>query len=448
MLHKVAVGVTPIELYRSLIREDLFERLQRLAATLKGARILQVNATAYGGGVSEILRSLVAIMRGLGLEAEWRVISGSESFFEVTKTLHNGLQGGQVSLTDEAKAVYLRNNERNAKQMTEHYDFIVVHDPQPAALRQFHDPTNGTKWIWRCHIDTSTPNPAVAEFFAPFVEGYDALIFTMPEFVLPALVGRHIHIIRPAIDPLSPKNIDISRDIWSRILAWMGIDLARPLITQVSRFDPWKDPLGVLRVYRMLRREIPGLQLALVGSMALDDPEGWRIYEEVRAEANHDNDILVATNITGVGNVEVNAFQRGSQVVLQKSIREGFGLVVSETLWKSTPIVAGRTGGIPQQMPEGTGGFLVDPTDDAAFADRVHYLLTHPAEARELAESGKEVVRDHFLLPRMVADQLQLLAEVGGLVPHRETVGHPAESQLPASSAAVGAGQREGRSER
>jgi trehalose synthase len=242
----------------------------------------------------------------------------------------------------------------------------------------------------------------------------------MDRFVPGALRDRHIHIIPPAIDPLSPKNIDLPQDLCRRIVAWVGVDPRRPVLTQVSRFDPWKDPLGVIRVYRKAREAVPGLQLALLGSMALDDPEAWGLLKEIQREVDGDDEISVATNLTGIGNIEVNVFQRASDVVIQKSIREGFGLIIAETLWKGTPVVAGDTGGIPMQMPDGTGGYLVDPLDDDAFAERVVHLLRQRAERDRLGALGREHVREHFLITRLVADELALLGELARGVTRHE----------------------------
>lgn len=413
MLHRVDVGRESIEDYRSAAGDAVCDRLIDLARQLQGIRILHINATPYGGGVSELLRSSIAIQQGLGLHAEWQVISGDSTFFEVTKGLHNGLQGGSYHLTPDAEEHYLLNNTRNARLLDGEYDVVFVHDPQPAAIPHFiNNHLRNAIWIWRCHIDTSEPSPEIAAFLTPYLEAYAAAVFTMAEFVLPSLVKPLIRTMPPGIDPLSPKNITLPPDVYRRTVSWMGVDLDRPLLTQVSRFDPWKDPLGVIRVYRQLKEEIPALQLALIGSIALDDPEGWRIYERIRDEAHDDADLLVATNLTGVSNFEVNAFQHHADVVIQKSIREGFGLVVSETLWKGTPVVAGRASGITLQMPEGTGGFLVDSHDDGAFVDRIRYLLEHPLEGKRLGALGHQVVRERFLITRMVADELELIVEL------------------------------------
>jgi trehalose synthase len=356
LLQKVGVGRLSLEAYEGIVPATVLAELRQHARTLKGARILNVNATSYGGGVSELLRSSVPLLRDLGLTVDWKVIGGDEGFFHATKALHNALQGAPRSLSDAEQAAYLRCVQENAATLDGDYDFIIIHDPQPAGLLQAHG-KGGARWVWRCHIDTSEPNPAAWQFLAPYLKGFDAAVFTMAEFVPPDLPVSRVEAIAPAIDPLSPKNIHLDRGLASQILDWIGLDLPGRLVTQISRFDQWKDPLGVIDAYRLVREEIGELQLALVGSMALDDPEGWDVYRQVSEAAERDELIHVYTNLTGVGNVEVNAFQRLSEVVVQKSIREGFGLVVSESLWKGTPVVAGRAGGIPLQMPEGAAAY-------------------------------------------------------------------------------------------
>lgn len=408
-LQKVDVGSNPLEPYADIVGRDAMDELRELGNPLHGARIAQVNATVYGGGVSELLRSVVPLYRALEIEADWLVIPGREDFFEITKGLHNALQGADFDLTEDAKATYLDHNETVAGLLTESYDFVVIHDPQPAPLRHFRG-RDGAHWIWRCHIDTSEPNREVLDFLLPFLEEYDAWVFTLDAFVPPDLRDRRYVTIPPGIDPLSPKNMAMPLDLSRHILSWSGVVPDRPLITQISRFDPWKDPLGVIDVYRRVREEKPGTQLALLGQMALDDPEGWEMYREILDEAHGDADIHVLTNFTGIGNTEVNAFQCCSDVVLQKSIREGFGLVVSETLWKGTPMVAGRAGGIPLQMPEGVGGYLVDGVDSAA--QRTLDLLRDPAEAKRLGAAGREHVRENFLITRLLADEIRLLASL------------------------------------
>jgi trehalose synthase len=405
MLHAVHLGSQSLDRYAGSAGDESVALARELAEPLIGARILHLNATPYGGGVAEILHSEVPLLRDLGLEAEWRIITGDETFFRVTKTIHNGLQGASHELTGTDKDTYLEHSTRNAQLFEGSYDLVVVHDPQPLALRELRDDVDG-RWIWRCHIDTSEPNPQVWSFLRSFVASFDAAVFTMREFVPPDTPVARVEVIPPAIDPESPKNCPLEADFATRVMRWFGIEPDRPLVVQVSRFDPWKDPLGVIAAYRLAREEVPDLQLALVGSMALDDPEGWDIYREIQRAAEHDPQISIATNLTGVGNVEVNAFQRLADVVIQKSIREGFGLVVSETLWKGTPVVAGRSGGIPLQMAGGVGGFLVDTVEECA--ERILWLLRHPEQARDLAAQGRARVRERFLLPRLLADELRL----------------------------------------
>lgn len=409
MLDSVYVGRQEIEAYVPITGEEAIEEVRKLAAALRGSRILHLNATPYGGGVAEILRSEVPLLRDLGISADWKTITGDKEFFGVTKAMHNALQGAERGLTEHEKEIYLTYSTRNARLLEEEYDLIVAHDPQPLAIPRFHG-RGETRWIWRCHIDTSEPHPGLWEFLRPFLDDYDAAVFTMPGFVPPRFPIERTEIIPPAIDPQSPKNFELGTATASRVLRWMGVDTERPLLTQVSRFDPWKDPLGVIAAYRLVREEVPGTQLALVGSMALDDPEGWEVYRRIRDETAKEPDIHLFTNLTGVSNVEVNAFQRLSDVVIQKSIREGFGLVVSETLWKRTPVVAGRAGGIPLQMEGGAGGFLIESVEECAR--RALELLRDPDRGRELASRGHDLVRERFLITRLLKDELALYASL------------------------------------
>ena len=419
MLERVDVGTQSIGSYELSAGAEALAVLRDLARPLKGARVLHISATPYGGGVAEILRSEIPLLRDLGLEADWQLISGDNTFFGVTKAIHNGLQGAAEGLSSADEQRYLAQSERNAAALDEHYDLIIVHDPQPLALLELHG--RGTsRWIWRCHIDTSEPNAAVWAFLRPFLMSYDAAVFTLGGFVPPDFPVARVEIIPPAIDPQSPKNLELGPVLAARVLEWIGVETTRPLITQVSRFDPWKDPLGVIAAYRLVREEIPDLQLALIGSMALDDPQGWDIYHQIQDASRDDDGIHVFTNLTGVGNVEVNAFQRLAQVVIQKSIREGFGLVVSESLWKGTPVVAGRAGGIPLQLQDERGGYLVDSIEECAA--RTLELLENPDRCRELGEAGRGLVRERFLLTRLIADELRLYASVLGTQP-RETLG-------------------------
>lgn len=417
MLQKVTVGRWSLDAYRDIVPDHILEELHAHARALKGARILHINATAYGGGVSELLRSSVPLLLDLGLTIDWEVITGRQDFFRATKALHNGLQGAPQELSEAEKTAYMDCAQENAEALDGNYDFIVVHDPQPAALPMLHG-RGDARWVWRCHIDTSEPNADTWAFLRPYLAEFDAAVFTMPEFVPPDLPVERVEAIAPAIDPLSPKNLDLDVNTAQQILDWIGVELPGRLVTQVSRFDAWKDPLGVIAAYRLVREETPELQLALVGSMALDDPEGWEVYGQVSEHAAEDPLIHLYTNLTGVGNVEVNAFQRLSEVIVQKSIREGFGLVVSESLWKGTPVVAGRAGGIPMQMPEGIGGLLVDSVEECAAG--MLRLLRDRELANQLGQSGRAHVREHFLLPRLLMEELRLLSTLGPAAPTRQ----------------------------
>ena len=412
MLTQVPVSPKSLQAYRSVAGEEAVERILALAEPLRGARVVHVNATAYGGGVAEILQGLVPLMRDVGLEAEWQVIEGADEFFNVTKAMHNGLQGMDVPFTEEMQAIWRRYNQLNAERFEGEYDFVVVHDPQPAGLRTYTGGAHGRHWIWRCHIDTSAPNPAFWEFLVPFLNAYEAGIFTMREYVGPGLNFPHLAIIAPTIDPLSPKNRPMPLEEAREVVARFGVDPDRPLILQVSRFDPWKDPLGVIDAYRLVKQEVPEVQLALVGAMASDDPEGWFYYDKTLRHAGEDFDIHVLHNFHGVGNEEVNAFQTAADVVVQKSRREGFGLVVTEALWKGKPVVGGRAGGIPLQVLDGQTGFLVTSVEECA--EKVLYLLRHPDERAHMGKAAREHVRRHFLITRLLADYLSLFRTLEG----------------------------------
>jgi trehalose synthase len=351
-------------------------------------------------------------MADAGLDVEWRIIRGEEEFFNVTKAIHNALQGDPRSLTPEEQEIFRRYNEQNAADFpADYYDYVIVHDPQPIAMIDGF-PDRKSKWIWRGHIDFSTPNPDVMEFLLPSLRRYDDAIFHIREYVPHADGLPEIVVWPPAIDPLMPKNLALSPEDAAYILDQFGIDVERPMITQVSRFDPWKDPLGVIDAYRLVKERFPDVQLALVGSMAHDDPEGWDYYNRTVEYADDDPDIYILSNMNSVGAVEVNAFQVHSDAVIQKSIKEGFGLTVTEALWKTKPTVAGRVGGIVVQITDGETGWLVSSANDCAQA--CIEVLRDPAEARSRALKGKEHVRRHFLTPRLLRDWLVLFNRLEG----------------------------------
>jgi trehalose synthase len=411
MLQLVNVGHKSLADYATIASRGLMDEIRRLAEPLRGKRVAHVSATAFGGGVAEINYSLIPLMQDAGLEVEWRIIRGEDEFFDVTKTIHNALQGSPQGLTAEQEEVFRRFNALNAAEFEDSYDYVIVHDPQPAALVT-HFADSRAPWIWRCHIDLSAPNEDVLGFLTPFLCEYDAAIFHRQAYV-PATNGLPpAYIWPPAIDPLTPKNMALSREDASYIVDQFGIDVDRPLITQVSRFDPWKDPLGVIDAYREAKRSHPDLQLALVGSMAHDDPEGWEYYNQTVGYAANDPDIYILSNLNNVGSVEVNAFQVHSNAVLQKSVREGFGLTVTEALWKARPTVAGRTGGIVDQIEHGETGWLVMSPSECAQA--CLEILDDPDGARLRGVKGKELVRRRFLTPRLLRDWLALFNRLDG----------------------------------
>jgi trehalose synthase len=378
-----------------------------LGQELKGLRVCHVNSTPFGGGVAELLVSYIPLMRSVGIEADWQVIRGDRRFFTITKGLHNSLQGAEFKDDhNDWQDMYLTINESNASQLDTSYDVFIINDPQPAAMHHYL-PQNQAKWIWRCHVDSSQPDEKVWQFLRPFIEEHDAAVFTAEQFVPASLQVGKIAIMAPAINAFSSKNMFIKRYVCREMLENLGFDTQRPLITQVSRFDRWKDPFGTIDAYRLAQAEVPGLQLAMVGSFAQDDPESWDMHAALNEVATRDPDMFIFSNLTGVGNMEVNAFQRASDVIVQKSIREGFGLVVSEALWKETPIVAGNVGGIPMQMPGELSHYLVNNIEECA--QRIVYLLQNPEVCHKLGKLGKAVVAEKFLMPRLMRDELALI---------------------------------------
>ena len=400
--------------YLQFIDGDTLSKLNYFIDCLKGKKIAMINATAYGGGVAEKLHSMVPIMKDMGLDVDWWKIYGEEEFFNVTKIIHNCLQGEEGELTEDQKEVYLKYIKYNASLMKEwDYDFTVVHDPQPAALIHYlKDKNSRGKWIWRCHIDTSTPNKQYWDFIHKFISNYDAVIFTMEEYVGENLQHDNQFYITPSIDPLSYKNIILTREEALKVISNFGIDTDRPLVTQVSRFDPWKDPLGVIDVYRIVKKEHPDVQLALVGSMAADDPEGWDYLYKTLRKAGEDYDIKIITNFNGITSLEVNAFQTFSNIILQKSIKEGFGLTVAEALWKGTPVIGGNVGGIRLQIENGVTGYLINTVEECA--EKVLTLLRNPMLAREMAQKGEEKVRKEYLITKNILDYLMLFYKLNG----------------------------------
>jgi len=377
----------------------VIEELQVLAARVAGRRMQHINSTPVGGGVAEILTRLIPLMRDLGVEATWDVIKGDQAFFSVTKAFHNALHGKPEEVTEDMFEIFRANTESNLREVPFTGDVIFIHDPQPAGLI-LRKKDIGKHWVWRCHIDVSAPQPDVWQFLRPYIEQYDAAIFSMPDFaqLLPVVQYR----IAPSIDPLSDKNKPLEQSCIDGVLEKYHIDSGKPILTQVSRFDRFKDPLGVIAAYRMVKKR-HRCQLVLAGGGAVDDPEGEGVLREVRDAADGDPDIHVLL-MPPFSDLEINALVRASTVVLQKSVREGFGLTVSEALWKRKPVIGGAVGGIKLQVIDGQTGFLVHSPEGAAH--RISQLLGDRRLRERLGENGYQLVRQNFLLTRHVKDYL------------------------------------------
>ena len=398
-----------LQTYAAIVGEDVIRHLKLLATPLKGARVVHVNSTRLGGGVAEILEKLVPLQQELGMQTEWEVITGSNLFYQCTKSFHNGLQGIATVIPEPQLREYEAINRTNAEKLRDklsNADFVFIHDPQPAALLS-HFPERKGKWIWRCHIDLSHPNRSVWKYLRQWVLGYDASVFSLPAFA-PRL-AHPIYLIPPSIDPLSEKNIDLLPEEIQSVRERFGIDEERLTMLQVSRFDRFKDPVGVIQAYRLAKTFIPSLQLVLAGGSATDDPEGEAVLSEVRAAARDDPDIHILL-LPPDAHRTINALQRSADFVLQKSIREGFGLTVAEALWKGKPVIGGDTGGIRLQVVNHHTGFLVRSPEGAAL--RIRYLLHNRDKMIEMGTKAHAFVRDNFLLTRQLREYLTMMVSL------------------------------------
>jgi len=387
--------------YLTIVGKHVIEELRLLAGKLKGKTVQHINSTSVGGGVAEILHRMVPLMNELGVETSWDLIRGGEDFFWVTKAFHNALHGKQTEINSKMYEIFLKYSKMNRDELKIYGDIVFVHDPQPIGLIPLKERI-GKKWIWRCHVDTATPNMEVWNFLKVFVDQYDLSVFSAPPFSRELKIKQIM--IPPSIDPLSEKNIDLEHEVVQKTLKDYGIDPSRKLITQISRFDYLKDPIGVIEAYKIVKRYMD-CQLVLAGGSATDDPEGKEVLAKVKDAASSDKDIHIM-ELPPASHLEVNALQRGSSVVLQKSLKEGFGLTVTEALWKGKPVVAGAVGGIPLQVMHNITGMLVHSVEGAASA--IRYLLSNPDFAEKLGQNGKEHVRRNFLLTRHLKDYLLL----------------------------------------
>ena len=388
--------------YEPVVGRNVINELRSLGRRLSGKVICNINSTAVGGGVAEILSRMTPFLNELGLRAQWKVIKGGDEFFSVTKRFHNMLHGGELKLSQEEIELYLRTNEENLKNMDIRGDIIFVHDPQPLTLIKKKEKLKKSKWIWRCHIDVSGPKAQIWKLLKPYIEQYHASVFSSPNFAQSLAIRQFL--ISPSIDPLSDKNKELPQEEIAAVLKKFGISGERPIITQISRFDYLKDPLGVIDVYRLVKKYID-CQLVLAGGTATDDPEGNKVLAEVQEKAKGDPDIHILA-VPAASDLEINALQRASSVVLQKSIREGFALTVTEALWKARPVVASAVGGIPLQIKHKFSGLLSRTIEGTAYW--VKQLLNSPEYAQTLGQTARAHIKQNFLLTRHLRDYLLL----------------------------------------
>ena len=391
----------PLDDYSAVVGAGEIDEMRALARPLSGRTVQMVNSTAVGGGVAEMLNRLVPLAEELGLNIRWEVMTGGDDFFEVTKAFHNALHGEPYHPEPAHFEIFRAYNEQNVKRIPLDAEFVIIHDPQPAGLIQARERKTG-RWIWRCHIDLSHPNPSVWSFLESYVSQYDGAIFSSPQFARQLPIPQHL--FYPAIDPLSEKNRELEPEFIMQVLTRYSIDPLRPILTQISRFDRLKDPVGVVRAYRIVRRYFD-CQLVLAGGSATDDPEGAEVLKEVKRAAEDDPDIKVL-ELPPWAPLEVNALQRASSVVIQKSLREGFGLTVSEALWKKKPVVASAVGGIPNQVIHKHTGLLAHSVEGTAY--QIRYLLSHPEIAARLGEQGHAHVKENFLITQNLKRYLTL----------------------------------------
>jgi trehalose synthase len=388
--------------YQTIVGSAVIDELRYLARDLKGKTVKMVNSTAVGGGVAEMLNRLVPMLGELDIATQWDVITGGNDFFEVTKAFHNALHGSECELPRHAQEIFLSCNEQNLQRMQFNEDVVVIHDPQPAALIRARQ-DGPTRWVWRCHIDLSNPHPQVWGFLRPFIEQYDAAIVSSQSFARQLPIPQYL--FYPCIDPLSEKNKPLDDSYVQKVCDEFGIDRKRPIVTQVSRFDRLKDPLGVVQAFKLARKYVD-CQLVLAGGGASDDPEGAVVLQEVKEAAGSDPDVIIL-DLPPWCALEINALQQASTLVVQKSIKEGFGLTVTEALWKAKPTIAGNVGGIPNQVIHNLTGVLVHSVEGCAY--QIRYLLTHPEIAAQLGRNGREHVKENFLMTTNVRRWLLLL---------------------------------------
>jgi trehalose synthase len=397
-----------LEDYRGVVGEEVIPMIYRKARRLYGKHILHINSTYQGGGVAEILSHLVPLMNDIGIDAGWRILHANPDFFTVTKKFHNALQGNSINLSEMKERLYVETNENFSTYTHINHDCVIIHDPQPLSLIRFYKKRQ--PWIWRCHIDLSDPHQELWNYLKGFILKYDMVIFSNEKYKKADLPVEQ-RLIYPAIDPLSLKNRELSDKVISKYIKKAGIPTDKPLIVQVSRMDPWKDPEGLLEIYKYVKEKVD-CRLLYCYNLATDDPESIRIYSRLYRKAQKflkSGDVMF---VIGSNDILVNAIQRFASIIVQKSIREGFCLVITEVLWKEKPVVASNVGGIPLQIKDGENGFLVEPDDKEGFVDRIVRILQNPGMAEEMGRKGKKIVRKNFLITRLLSDYLDLLRDV------------------------------------
>lgn len=401
-------AIKSLDKYQDIVGEHILQRIRDEASSLSEKKMVHINSTYQGGGVAEILNSLVILLNDVGIKTDWRILHGNLDFFTITKKFHNALQGDRINLSEKKKEIFYINNVNNAIFSHINHDFVVVHDPQPLPIITCYKKRQ--PWVWRCHIDISTPMRDVWNYLKMFILKYDAMIISMEKFKPRDLPNSIIpqYIIRPSIDPLNLKNRVIPSSTISKYFTKFGIEQKKPIITQISRFDKWKDPEGMIEIYKMVKRKVD-CQLILAGSMATDDPEGQEIFEDLEKYVEQEKDVRLIINAP---DILINALQRASSVIVQKSIKEGFAITVSEASWKGTPVVTSNVGGISSQVINGKNGYLLAPKDYTGFAEKIIYLIKNPKIAKTMGEFGKEYVKNNFFITRHLLDYIQLMKKM------------------------------------
>jgi len=413
MFSPIEVGKKALDNYISTAGERKIQEIKHLAEKVSGARVLHINPSAFGGGVAETLFTLVPLMRDVGLNVDWLAIQGDEKYLKISENIYRALKGKKIEITSEMWKSYIDFLKEHINKIEDKYDYIIIHTSDPLGAVTFRDKFSA-KWIWRCDLDTGSPDPEAWKLLHPVIQQYDGGIFTMKHFMKADINIKDFVISPPSIDPLNLKNSILSPEEYKKIVRKMGVNPDKPIIMQLSSFHPSRDPVGIIDSYRIVSREIPDVQLVLLTFISSNDPNSWKYYEKTLRHAGEDYNIHFLSNMNGAGSIEGNAFQRAASIVLKKSLKDNFGVVVLEGLWKEKPIVASNVDGISIQVIEGVNGFLVDTVEE--FAEKIIYLLQNPEAAGKMGRRGKEYVRENFLITRQLKDYLTILAKLGGVL--------------------------------